>query len=322
MFNKSSAALIRDSLPELDFRSGAEPAAAIQSYIDFYGLDFSSSRLDIHHSLGTFQSASFTLVAQYFDVPLSSKRGTAFLLHGYFDHAGIYGNLIRHFLEQGIAVVVFDLPGHGLSSGAPASINSFREYSKALCDCLSLAEKQELSHPWILAGQSTGAAIIIDSLLEDNLHKRFKISHHILLAPLLKPRHWRRSSFFFQISRWFISASERNFTDNSHDQEFLRFLRENDVLQPRLLPRDWVLAMMDYMKRFRRARTSDAKLKIIQGSGDGTVAWETNLPELVEKFPASEIHMITDARHHLVNESAELRACVFGLIDEIISDID
>ena len=322
MFDKESADKLRESLPSLDFHAEAENSELVQSYIDFYGLDFSSSSLAVRHVIGSYDCGSFKIVIQYFDVPLSEKKGTAFLLHGYFDHAGLYGHLIKHFLNNGIAVVIFDLPGHGLSSGPDASIESFRDYDRALLECLKLAEVQELSQPWILAGQSTGAATIIGSILEDDLAEKFEIAHYILLAPLVKPRHWGRSRFLFQISRWFVNSSKRSFARNSHDEEFLRFLQNSDAMQSRFLKRDWILAMIDYQKRFNAAKPRGLVLNIIQGSGDGTVAWEFNLPSLLDKFPNGQVHMVPGARHHLVNESPEFRNKVFALIDEILSEIE
>ncbi len=321
MFEKSSADKIRESLLALDFNAKADNSELVRSYIDFYAMDFSSSSLPIRYVIGSFDSGPYKIVAQYFDVSPAAKRGTVFLLHGYFDHAGLYGNLIRHFLEQGFAVAIFDLPGHGLSSGKLASIESFRDYDRALLECLTIAETQQLSQPWILAGQSTGAAVIVDSILEDNLPEKFKIANYILLAPLVQPRYWGRSSILFQISRWFVSSTKRSFTQNSHDEEFLRFLENSDVLQARFVQTDWVHAMIDYLKRYKAAEPSDVALHIIQGSGDDTVDWESNLPSLLEKFPDGEVHMVPEARHHLVNESAEFRRKVFTLIDEILSGL-
>ena len=44
-------------------------------------------------------------------------RGTVLICHGYFDYVGLYRHLIAHVLELGYAVLAYDLPGHGLSSG-------------------------------------------------------------------------------------------------------------------------------------------------------------------------------------------------------------
>ncbi len=330
MFSKVDAKQLRQDLQGIDFlRGGAKPsfelgAAAPQhytAYTQYYGLNFSELDPDLksaRSTIGTFSSGNYTLVCQHFLPSRHPPRKTAFLLHGYFDHAGLYRHLIKHLLKRGIAVIIFDLPGHGLSSGATASISSFQEYSTALVECLKLAKQQQVALPWITIGQSTGAAIIMDALLEKRLEKGFSLQDFILLGPLLRPRRWRRSRILFSLSRLFAASTLRKFSKNSHDAEFLEFLKNKDELQSRILPRDWVQAMIDNINRFEAAPRHEQSLQIIQGKGDGTVEWETNIPKVLEKFPGSKVHWVDEARHHLVNESVHYREQVFAIIDRIL----
>ncbi len=323
-FSRDDANQLRESLAKMDFRlDGASntDSELARSYRDHYGLNFGVNDNVTHHILGLFNSGPYQIVCQYFAVTPSEQKGTAFLIHGYFDHCGIYGHLIEHCVRQGFAVVIFDLPGHGLSSGSIASIGSFREYSKAFLDCLAVANKQEVNQPWIAIGQSAGAAILIDSILDAGLAEKYSFQRYILLGPLLRPRRWFKSSLLFSITRWFVASSPRKFSENSHDQEFLRFLRQNDALQSNFLSRDWVLAMIDYQKRFKKSDVSDQAVHIIQGGGDGTVDWEHNLPKLHEKFPAAKSYIVSDARHQLINESVGFRDKIFSLINQILSDL-
>jgi lysophospholipase len=108
------------------------------------------------------------------------------------------------------------------------------------------------------------------------------------------------------------------FSANSHDAEFLHFLQYSDKLQSRKIPRDWILAMIDYYKRFDKAPPLDQKLEIIQGTDDGTVDWEKNIPKIVAKFAGSKVYEIKGARHHLVKESVPYRAQVFQFLNQIL----
>jgi lysophospholipase len=76
--------------------------------------------------------------------------------------------------------------------------------------------------------------------------------------------------------------------------------------------------MMDYINRFEGSPRHAQSLQIIQGTGDGTVDWEKNIPKIVEKFPGSSLHLVDEAGHHLVNESVHYRVQVFALIDRIV----
>src|SRR5690554_3196382 len=111
-------------------------------------------------------------------------RGTVLVLHGYFDHAGLYGHLIRDLLQQGLAVVIYDLPGHGISSGDPVSIRKFEDYQQVLDSCVETC-RNHLPRPWYAVGQSTGAAVLLDHLLSRrNPQELFR--HWVLLAPLVQ----------------------------------------------------------------------------------------------------------------------------------------
>lgn len=330
MFSKADANQLRQSLQDIQFlRDGVEPGFELgtevvqqyAAYEEFYGLDFLQLDPDLksaRSTIGTFSSGAYELVCQHFLPSTRPPRKTAFLLHGYFDHAGLYRHLIKHLLKSDIAVIIFDLPGHGLSSGAIASINSFQEYSAALAECLKLAKQQQVASPWIGIGQSTGGAIFMDALLENKLDKEFSLEQYILLGPLLRPKQWSRSKVLFSLSKLFVTSTPRKFSKNSHDAEFLKFLESKDELQSRILPRDWVHAMIDYINRFEAAPRQQQSLQIIQGRGDGTVEWKTNIPKILEKFSGSKIHWIDEAGHHLVNESVHYREQVFAIIDRLL----
>ncbi|MDA1372917.1 MAG: alpha/beta hydrolase [Proteobacteria bacterium] len=321
MFSRDDAVKLRESLAAIDFNTETDVRnSLLESYLNHYGLNF-FTEMKVSHSVGNFESGEFTLVCHYFSVPLEIQQGTAFLLHGYFDHSGLFGHLIKHCLQLGYAVVIFDQPGHGLSSGSAASIDSFRQYSDALLECFKQAEAFAVNQPWVVIGQSTGAAVIMDALLSSNLTENYPIQRFILLGPLLRPKRWRTSRLLFSFTHWFLKTTPRSFAENSHDEAFLNFLRSNDALQSDRLPRDWVLAMIEYHKRFARAETSNQVLHIIQGTGDETVDWQFNLSKIQVKFPQSKIYLISDARHHLVNESPAYRDKVFTSIDRIVEGI-
>ena len=69
------------------------------------------------------------VTAQYF-VP-QQVEGVAFVLHGYFDHVGLFAHVIEPLLARDLAVVCFDQIGHGLSGGARHTIDSFDTYIRA-----------------------------------------------------------------------------------------------------------------------------------------------------------------------------------------------
>jgi len=280
-------------------------------YQSYYGLDLPHHGETRRH-LGRFTVHGYEVVAQawYPEQPVA----TLLVLHGYYDHMGLYRHVVDWGLQMGFAVLACDLPGHGLSSGPRASINEFDEYQAVLQGLLMEASKLDLPQPWHLLGQSTGAAIVLDYLLNATVHPG--LGRGILLAPLVRPHGWRWSRLTYEVMRHFVTQIPRRFTQNSGDMEFLKFVQSRDPLQPEVLPTAWVGALSRWIPRIEGAAASAHSPIIIQGEADLTVDWRHNLPILEEKFDRPEVLRMPEARHHLVNEREALRREYFTFLSE------
>jgi alpha-beta hydrolase superfamily lysophospholipase len=293
------------------FSHGAELTPDAHNYQAYYGLDL-PHRGRIGRRLGCFPVHGYEVVAQAWwpDQPVA----TLLILHGYYDHMGLYRHVVDWGLQMGFAVLACDLPGHGLSSGPRASINEFEEYQAVLQGLLHEAAKLEFPQPCHLLGQSTGAAIVIDYLLSQP--ERTDLGRSVLLAPLVRPCAWRWSRFSYELVRRFVKQIPRRFSENSGDPAFLKFIQSSDPLQPNILPTAWVGALSRWIPRIEGAPPSSHSPIIIQGEADMTVDWQHNLPILEHKFAAPEILRLPSARHHLANEREELRREYFDFLSE------
>lgn len=327
MFSRPHAEELRALAPPLDCSAAAPDSGLLRNYLDHYGLRFATDGGPVHHSFGVFDGggagAGERLVAQYFAASAQgAPRGTIFLLHGYLDHAGIYRHPLGWCLDRGYAAFVFDMPGHGLSSGEMGGVDNFARYCDALSRALALAGEQRLARPWHAVGQSTGAAVLMDSILHHELMETHALDGVALLAPLVRILRHYRSRLAYLLSGWFVDGAPRLYAESSHDREFLDFLRHEDDLQSSRIPRSWIGAMFDYGRRFAAAAPNPAPLTVVQGTGDDTVDWKFNLPAIREKFPAAKEVLVPGARHHLVNESPEFRDPVFkALADSLPGSI-
>ncbi|WP_054891115.1 MULTISPECIES: alpha/beta fold hydrolase [unclassified Pseudomonas] len=297
--------LLRTSLDALAARQPLSAQAL--DYQRFYGLD-----LPAHSWLGGFSVAGFDLVGQVW-LP-QEPVATLFLLHGYYDHMGLYRHVIAWALQQGFAVIGCDLPGHGLSSGERASIADFAIYQQVLDALFEQARRLDLPRPWHLCGQNTVGAIVVDHLLHCGEQSPAD-GQVILLAPLVRPRAWHWSKLSYRVLRHFVDGIERRFSANTNDPAFLAFL-EADPLQPRRLPTAWVGALMAWIKRIEAAPHSRRQPLIVQGEADGTVDWPYNLRVLKEKFAEPQILLLPEARHHLANELPDIRRRYFTFLDQ------
>jgi len=289
----------------------------LERYLGHYGL---APLLAEHVGLyvGYVDARDFRLWTQVWspDDPV----GTAFVVHGYFDHLGLYRHLLERLLERRWRVVLWDLPGHGLSSGARASIDDFDDYGGCLHALQAHLEAEGLApRPWIGVGQSTGAAILATDALTrgDDGHW----AGLALLAPLVRPWGWNQSSWLHLLVGPFVRSIPRKFRANSTDADFADFLREGDPLQADRVAIGWVSAMRRWMPRLLALPPTPVKTLILQGEQDLTVDWEWNLAVLERKFPNAEIHRHPEARHHLVNEAEPIRQALFDTLDRFIDDL-
>lgn len=262
--------------------------------------------------LGRMDVAGYEIVAQVW-LP-EQPVATMFLLHGFYDHMGLFSHVIEWALGMNFAVIACDLPGHGLSGGSRASINDFAEYQLVLQRLFAEASTLQLPQPWHLLGQSTGGAIVIDHLLNQG-EKSPAQGQVILLAPLVRPRAWGWSKLSYYLLKPFVKGIARRFSENSNAPAFLPFLLA-DPLQARRLPTAWVGALARWIKRIESAPRSTRSPIIIQGEADMTVDWNHNLDVLNKKFHHPQILMLSEARHHLANELPELRARYFACIEQ------
>lgn len=298
-----------------DPAAGRELSVEMEAYCRFYGLDLWVEHPEVHYHQGYLKAEKHEVMVHYFRLPDAVEpRGTVFILHGYFDHVGLYTQLIDRCLGAGFDVLAYDQPGHGLSSGTPAAIGSFLEYQAVLSEVMAQV-REKVRGPWFAVGQSTGGAILIDYLLSnhhDQNSSAFK--RVVLLAPLVRPMGWLGAKTLHSLARPFLRRWRRVFGANSGNTRFLRFLREHDPLQARAVHVDWVSALRKWVPHIESARPVNFPVTVVQGEKDLTVDWQHNLRILRNKFSAVREQRIPDGRHHLVNEAQDLQATVFNTI--------
>lgn len=294
-------------LTKFSFRAKPAVKGEIIHYYDFYEMNFYQQFEGLEQRVGWIDTGEFRLVMQTFK-PVQAKA-TVFLFHGYFDHAGIYHHLIRSLLKNHFAVVIYDMPGHGLSSGRPTAITTFQQYQDSMNACLKEC-KNNLPLPYHCVGQSTGGAVIVDRLMYGEPEEQV-FDKVVLLSPLIRPKAWSSIVRLHSAVKPFFKVWYRNFSQNSEDVKFLRFLKEHDPLQSKWLSIDWISALREWIPKIEQAESVRRKVLIVQGTSDNTVDWQHNIEVIKHLFSEVKITYVSGAQHHLVNEALTKREAVF-----------
>lgn len=295
--------------PDIDPLAGVDPAAysaEANAYFSHYGLDCGGAGLQ--HWFGSFDSVGFTLAAHLYEP--SQYTVTVILLHGYLNHTGQFKHLIRFLLQNKYAVAVFDLPGHGLSSGETAAIDSFDQYITVTQDFMQIV-KDRLNGPFHTVGFSTGAAILIEMLLENSADDFKQI---VLAAPLIHWAAYEQSKGTYRVYKQFTDTIARFHRQNSSDKDYLIFNKTRDYLHSKHLSLKWVMALFNWNEKIEPMGPCGREVLVIQGDKDGTVDWKYNLELIDGKFPNAKIVMIPGANHELFNEAPEYKQPVLNLI--------
>jgi len=273
-------------------------SSEMDEFCRFYGLDFERRIEGVVHSVGAVKSGGFTLAVHSYVQPEASSN--LLLVHGYLDHSGLFGPLIDYGLKRGCNVLVFDLPGHGLSTGEPAAIDDFQDYSRAIKAVLDCAQLPSLPL-WTMA-QSTGCA----ALMEFSRMYEWPFVSTVFLAPLIRPKNWRAVLLAYFFLRPFIDGTKRGFSENSSNKEFLAFVRR-DPLQSHKISIRWVGALRRWLAGLAMTDLGIGPVLVLQGDADETVAWRSNMKELPKLIPQCQIVYIEGGGHHLANESELIR---------------
>ena len=280
---------------------------AESAYFDFYNIHFTKAAgQPLQHNFGYLILSSFSIATHLYTSKAFTK--TAVINHGYMDHSGLYNHLIKALLEAEYNVLVYDHPGHGLSSGEQAGIQSYQDFQQVLSELLDKLENK-LPKPWSVIGQSMGGAISADFVLHNTQHQFNKC---VLLAPLVTPKHWSTIKVQYQGLKHLVNGVPRKFRDSSLDKDFLQFLAHNDPLQTKQIRTSWVKSLIEWQDHILASYPSKMPTLLIQGDNDNTIDWRYGLEVYKEKFTQLEIVILASANHHLVCETPILRDKAIG----------
>jgi len=110
-------------------------------------------------------------------------KASLVLSHGYAEHIGRYGHVLRPLAVNRFAIYAADHRGHGKSAGARALVHRFDQYVDDLDLVMNRARQEQGGKPCYLLGHSMGGLIA----LRYALAHPDKIDALVLSAPAIKP---------------------------------------------------------------------------------------------------------------------------------------
>ncbi len=212
-------------------------------------LSSASGELRANHQLEEFTFSgpnSFRLLGRLWRTQ-EQARGTVFGCHGYTEHSGRYGEFARFLNGHSLNLALFDLPGHGLSSGRRANIDCFEDYQRCLENFFKEIRAWNVSGPFYLFGHSLGGLISTRFLQTSELAK--EVSRAAVTCPLLGLSthsfhgvgHLAESRFGSKILRWLCEVLPNVTLPNkkdlgggvlTHDPEMEKLRQIDPLIKP------------------------------------------------------------------------------------------
>lgn len=274
-----------------------------------------SSHLEIAdsiHWLGTAQVDGIRVAIHSWIPPRATA--TVFLLHGYYDHSGVWAPHVRRLLARNLAVVAMDLPGHGLSDGVRMDVDSFGVYARAL-RALEDSLRSVAPRPWSLAGHSLGGAVALERARRPD----YPYTKTLLLAPMVRYSGWTWTGAAIPVVSLFKDELARNRKlASSSDSSFLARL-SSDPMEGWTTSLHWLKQVRKWHGSLDRAVFAPGDWMILQGGMDKTVDWEFGIPWLKTRLPGARTLMAPLARHHLHNEGGRTGKAVREVFDDFLS---
>lgn len=121
--------------------------------------DIRASDSSVRHTSWQFDGAGGALLHLQAWLPAGDPAAALAVVHGYGDHGGRYVWFGEAMAARGYAVYVYDLRGHGQSSGERGQVRRFSDYYDDTAIYLDEVRRAQPGRPLFLVGHSLGGLI-------------------------------------------------------------------------------------------------------------------------------------------------------------------
>lgn len=252
--------------------------------------------------------------------PTNQAKAVVGLIHGLGEHSGRYAHLAERFAQDGIAMIAFDLRGHGRSEGKRGDAPSFEAYMDDLCSFQQQIEQRFAKIPCFLYGHSMGGLLLLNFLIRHQPQIAGAVSSAAgLHTPLTEQK--IKMALVQSLSGLFPKLALPSGLDAdaiSRDQEVVQRYK-SDPLVHRLVTLRMAQATIPAIEFvFQNAAKISVPLLILHGTAD-RLTFPSGSEELAHKVPHARIVLFEGLAHELHNEPEKEE--VYQTVLQWISDL-
>lgn len=226
-------------------------------------------------------------------------KGVLMFVHGYMSHAANFAYTFRFFTQRGWKVYTLDLPGHGLSTGPRADIDSFSGYGDAVVTWKNWVEDSEPTGPRLLMAHSLGTAACLEALRRPTTTVPDRV---VFLAPLLRVDWHPVLEFGEKTLGWWLKKMPSTFGWDGY-------------LDGYTMPVHWLRALDDWLAKVARQKALKLPLIIYSGDKDTVVDEAQNRTEYRRLVPQAR-YVVLPGKGHLFMTAKRDRQAFHDLLAE------
>lgn len=239
-------------------------------------------------------------------LPEQPPKAVINLVPGLGEHSGRYNHLGRFFSNEGIAVMAYDLRGHGKSEGRRGYIPSFDQLLDDITRFLEESQKNYPEIPVFLYGQSLGGLQVLSYLI------KFvpEISGAIVTAPILRPAFkppaatLAAAKILNKILPKFQLSNEIDPEGLSHDETVVQNYINDPLVHDKLTPRLAVEMLGEGERTLQSASQLQTPLLLMHGSDDPITSSKAS-QEFAEKAGSLCTFHLWDGLYHEIHNEPE-----------------
>lgn len=244
------------------------------------------------------------------------EKAVVCLIHGLGEHSGRYEHVAEHVTAHGYAMLAFDLPGHGKSTGLQGHAASEELFLQNVEHAINEARLRFPNRPVFLYGHSLGALIAV----------LYVLKRHPSLAGVIVTGLALRSSLEEQKIKIFearclaIAAPRMQLStglhieDISRDPKVQQAYAEDPLVHNRTTPA-MAVAILDMIPQiFERAAEFDLPILIMHGTAD-RLAYLSGSQEFADLTTCDCTFKLWDGLSHELHNEPEKEAVLNTITD-------
>lgn len=254
--------------------------------------------------------------------PTSSPLGLVCVVHGLGEHGGRYGHIAHELRGRGMAVISFDLRGHGHSEGPRGDIRHYEELLDDVDTALAALWGRYPESPTVLYGHSMGGGLVANYCLE---RPQERVCAAVLSAPwfrlAVKPWQIQLVAARALSLVWPTFPLPARFREDSLSisPDFREKYRDDELIHHRISLRHFFAARAAGIHALRHA--AEFKLPVyLLHSEDDRITCAAATKKFVRRAPAATWKLLQRVSHE-VHHDPDWRAIYDPVFDWIVEHL-